>query len=66
MKHYTRKEIEKLFSTDEEGRYLYLVIPADKLDPEVSMIGRKRMELSIDEIARVKTYAYQLFKESQK
>lgn len=65
MKPYTRDEIERLFSTDEEGRYLYLVIPADKFNPEVSLIGRKQMELSLEEIVRVKTYANNLYMESQ-
>lgn len=59
----TREEIEKLFCTDEEGHFLNLVLPNDKLGPEVSMIGRKQLDLSIDEIVRVKQYANKLYEE---
>lgn len=61
---YTREEIDELFSTDEDGRYLNLVLPHDKLGEEVSMIGKKRLELSIDEVVRVKQYANKLYEEA--
>lgn len=64
MMPYTREEIEDLFSTDEDGRFLHLILPCDKLGPEVNMIGRKQLELNIDEIVRVKQYANKLYEEA--
>ena len=61
---FTREEIEKLFCTDEEGRFLNLILPDDKLGPEVNMIGREQLELTIDEIVRVKQYANKLYEEA--
>ena len=62
---YTREEIMKLFSTDEEGRYLHLVLPNDQLGEEVNLVGKKRLELTIDEIVRVKQYANKLYEEAR-
>ncbi len=60
----TAEEIEALFATDEEGRFLRLTLPADALGPELSLVGRRQLELSLDEIVRVKKYAQALWEEA--
>lgn len=61
---YTREEIDKLFLTDSEGRFLNLILPCDALGPEKNMIGKKQLELSLDEVVRIKQYAAKLFEEA--
>ena len=58
------EDIDKLFSLDEEGRFVCLIIPKDKLGEELNLIGRRRLDLSIDEIIRVKQYANKLYQEA--
>lgn len=58
----TRAEIDKLFSTDEEDRFIELVIPEKGEFPELNLIGKKRLELSLDEVVRLKQYATYLRK----
>lgn len=53
----SREEIDKLFETDDEGRFLRLVIPASNEYPELNLKGKKRLELSLDEVVRLKQYA---------
>ena len=57
-----KKEIELIFATDTEGRYIDLIIPADDLFPEMNLSGKKPLELSIDEVVRIKKYAQELRK----
>ena len=58
----SRKEFELIFATDEEGKYIDLIIPADELFPEMDLSGKKPLELSIDEVVRIKKYAQELRK----
>ncbi len=58
-------EIEKIFATDEEGRFVNLVIPALGKFPEIDLSGKKRLELSLDEVVRVKKYAGILYAECE-
>lgn len=60
----TIKEIDALFATDQEDRFINLVIPKDKLGDELNLIGKKRMDLDLDEIIRVKKYASFLYEEA--
>lgn len=59
----TREEVKKLFKTDEEGRFINLVIPAVGEFEEIDLTGKKRLELTLDEIVRLKTYAGRLYAE---
>lgn len=62
----SREEILTLYEVDEEGRYLYLeVCVPGQLDP-ISFVGRKQMELSVDEIVLVKQYANLLYRNIKK
>lgn len=56
----TKQEIDKIFATDEEGRFVNLVVPALGEFPEIDLSGKKRLELSLDEVIRVKKYAAKL------
>ncbi len=60
----TPEEIESLFATDQEGRFLRLTLPADAIGPAVSLVGRRRLDLSLDEIVRAKKYAQALWEEA--
>ena len=55
-----KEELELIFATDEEGRYINLIIPANELFPEMNLSGKKPLELSIDEVVRIKKYAQEL------
>lgn len=57
----TREEMYKQFETDDDGRFVSLVIPPEEGEPELVLTGRKREELSIDEIVRIKKYSRELF-----
>ena len=57
----TRDEVKKIFETDAEGRFVNLVIPPIGEFPEIDLSGKKRLELTLDEIVRVKTYAGKLY-----
>ena len=59
----TIDEIDSLFETDSNDCFIRLTIPEDKLGDALNLIGRKRMELNIDEIVRVKKYAAKLYEE---
>lgn len=59
----TREEVKKLFETDEDGRFVDLVIPAVGEFEEIDLTGKKRLELTLDEIVRLKTYAGRLYAE---
>ena len=60
----TVEEIDDLFALDEEGRFLRLVLPADKWGGELDMTGRGFAELSRQEALRVKKYAGRLYEEA--
>ena len=60
-----REEIDRLFETDDEGRFMRLIIPATKEYPELNLKGKKRLELSLDEVVRLKQYATYLHKREQ-
>ena len=60
----TIKDIDELFLTDEEGRFLNLILPKDKLGEEKDYRGKKRLELNIDEIVRIKIYANMLYEQA--
>ena len=59
----TREEVKKIFETDDEGRFVDLVIPAVGEFKEINLTGKKRLELTLDEIVRLKTYAGRLYSE---
>ena len=61
----SREEIDRLFETDDEGSFLRLVIPASNGYPELNLKGKKRLELSLDEVVRIKQYATFLRKKEQ-
>lgn len=57
----TRKEIDLLFKVNEDGVFENLIIPKDKLGDELNLIGKKRIELSLEESIRMKKYASFLY-----
>lgn len=58
-----RKEINVIFETDKEGRFLHLVIPPDGEQPQIDLSGKSRLELTIDEVVRIKKYSSKLYEE---
>ena len=56
------EEIKKIFETDEEGRFVNLVIPEFDGMPEINLTGKKKLELTATEVARYKIYARSLKK----
>lgn len=65
-----RKKIENLFETDENDRFIRLIIPKGiinvngSLNKEMSLINKKRTELNLDEVAILKKYVSQLYQPS--
>lgn len=57
----TRNEIEKLFETTVDGTFVNLIIPKDKLGDELNLIGKKQIDLTLEETIRVKQYAAHLY-----
>ena len=62
----TIAEIDELFRVDEEGRFVNLVLPNDKLGDELDLRGKRQLDMSIDEIVRIKKYASKLYEEAAK
>lgn len=62
----TIAEIDELFKIDEEGRFVNLVLPNDKLGEELNLRGKKQLDMSIDEVVRIKKYASKLYEEAAK
>ena len=72
-----RELIDYLYETDEEGRFVRLVIPRSEVNEELinklfpdlqgdlSFIGKKKLELSLDEVVIVKQYATKLAMEDK-
>lgn len=58
------EEIDELFSVDENDRFKKLILPNDKLGPEINLIGKKRFDLDLDIIIRIKKYANKLYEEA--
>jgi len=58
------EEIDELFAVDAEDRFIKLVLPNDKLGDEVNLIGKKRLDLDLDTIVRIKKYANKLYEEA--
>lgn len=56
----TEEAIAELFRTDKDGRFVNLIIPACEERPELNLIGRRQLELSRDEVIRLKIYAIEL------
>lgn len=55
------RDIEEIFATDSEGKYIKLIIPATADMPEMDLSGKTKLELSLDEVVRLKKYAYELY-----
>lgn len=65
-----KNNIDSLFETDENGKFIRLVIPFDfikechldnKFNSDLNLVGRERLSLNIDEIVLVKKYAQKLY-----
>lgn len=61
----TREDIDKIFEVDSEGRFVNLIIPALGEFPELDLSGKKRLELSLEEVVCVKKYAAMLFQKTK-
>lgn len=62
----TIAEIDEFFKVDEEGRFVNLILPNDKLGAEIDLRGKRQLDMSIDEIVRIKKYASKLYEEATK
>jgi hypothetical protein len=60
----TLDEVDKTFEVDENGAFIRLVLPNDKLGKEINLIGKKGIDLPIDLKVRVKQYANKLYAEA--
>lgn len=60
-----RTEFNAIFETDKEGRFLHLVIPPDGEQPQIDLSGKSRLELTIDEVVRIKKYSSKLYAENK-
>lgn len=58
-------EVDELFKTDSDGRFLNLILPNDKLGEEINLIGKSRLELPLATVVRIKKYASKLYEEAQ-
>ena len=57
----TFNEYRELFAQDENHCYINLIIPAQDGEKELNLIGKKPEDYTLDEIIRMKTYAYELY-----
>lgn len=62
----TTAEIDELFKVDEEGRFVNLILPNDKLGEKLDLRGKRQLDMGIDEIVRIKKYASKLYEEAAK
>ena len=58
----SREKFDYLFATDENERFIRLIIPAFGGEPEINLIGKRREDLSVDEIISLKVYANELIR----
>ena len=56
-----RLQIDDVFKTDENGRFICLVIPPMGDQPQTDLSGKARLELTLEEIVLVKKYAAELY-----
>ena len=61
----TVDEVDNLFKTDETGKFLNLIIPEDMLGPQMCFIGKRMLDLSLDEVVRIKKYADMLYENAE-
>ena len=60
-----RNEIDAIFEVDNEGKFLRLVIPPLYGFPRMNMVGKKKTEMSADEVVLIKKYAYMLYSNAE-
>ena len=70
-----RELVKYLFEVDNEDRFVRLIIPFEfikgysygdfSFQGDLNLIGRKRTELSIDEVVAVKTYSAKLIEDNK-
>ena len=57
-------DVDELFRTDEDGRFVNLIVPNDKLGSQLDFRGRRQLDMCIEEIVRIKKYAAKLYEEA--
>jgi hypothetical protein len=62
----TYQEYKKIFEQDVDGRYSNLIIPQHGSYPRLDLTDKTPLELTVDEIIRLKKYAAELFKQVDK
>ncbi|MBQ8636752.1 MAG: hypothetical protein IJ423_02005 [Clostridia bacterium] len=60
----TVEEVDKLFEVDDDGKFTNLVLPNDKLGEEIDLIGKRKLDLDIEIIVRIKKYADKLYEDA--
>lgn len=53
---------KKVFATDENGKYVDLIIPAEGDEPELNLTGKHLLELTVEEALRAQKYAASFYK----
>lgn len=56
----------EMFKQDSEGKFLNLIIPENKNENELNLIGKAPSEFTVDEIIRMKKYAASVFENIEK
>jgi len=65
-----REEIDKIFETDENGRFIRLIIPKSiakiyDIEDDINLKGKTKLELTPLEVVMVKRYANELYDKKQ-
>lgn len=60
----TIEEVDKVFEVDDDGKFINLVLPNDKLGEEINLIGKRMLDLDKKIVIRIKKYAGKLYEEA--
>ncbi|MBP3806121.1 MAG: hypothetical protein J6I76_19905 [Oribacterium sp.] len=53
-------DIKEIFKTDSDGRFINLIIPELDGMPELNLSGKQKLELTSEEVTRLKIFAREL------
>lgn len=56
-------DVKEIFKTDSDGRFINLIIPELDGMPELNLSGKQKLELTSEEVTRLKIYARALSEE---
>lgn len=63
----TYEEYKTMFLTDQEGKFVSLILPPEKKTgkPQLDLRGKAFKDLSIEDVVRAKKYAAEVFEKVQ-